>query len=250
MSFYAATSDWHGDHVTLGRDRFGELERHADEFTGHCLRRKVDRAFFCGDLCDPDRSPTAFRCVELAQRVALRLLRAGISSHWLAGNHDVFEDGTGRTTLAPLQALADWTRGQTQGPFVFVHERPKVIGLPGGGRVLALPYTASSHPYDPVEWVAGALADARRPLIVLSHLAVAGVQPGEETTDMPRGREVLLPLDMFRGQRRVLILQGHYHRAQDFQPRPDLPVVHVVGAPMRLTFGHEDHEPGFLAAEV
>jgi DNA repair exonuclease SbcCD nuclease subunit len=255
-----ASSDWHGDWKTLGVNRFDELEGHANAFVARCVAEKVERAFFLGDLSDPDSGPCVFRAVGLLVEVALALYHNGISFHAVAGNHDVIEDGSGDTTLTPLRKLAEWTQFSNppqrggMNARIFVHDRPEemLIGerRPNDARILALPFTAASHAYQPDEVVREVLSHTPReaPLIVLSHLAVAGIQPGEETIEMPRGREILFPYDLFEGRENTLILQGHYHRGQVFQ-LPGHPPIHVVGSLMRLTFGEEQHEPRFLIVE-
>ena len=49
-----------------------------------------------------------------------------------------------------------------------------------------------------------ALADGDtplRPLVVLSHLTVPGIDPGEETNEMPRGAERVLPIAAIASER-------------------------------------------------
>ena len=240
------TADWHADARTLGHARFHDVNQAVRQMVDAAVEQRVDVFCFLGDLCDPDASSSVFQCCELAISAALTLHRAGIESIWIAGNHDVIEDGSGDTTLSPLRPVANATGS------IHVFERPSVVthGI-GDVSIMALPFTATSHAYRPDGFVREH-ADAMRfgKWIVLSHLAVAGVQPGEETTDMPRGREVVLPRERFPEELvGVTIVQGHYHHGQRHRVDGFRDVV-IPGAPVRLTFADENRDPSFLIVEV
>ncbi len=230
------TSDWHLDWVTHGVSRFEDLERAVEATVRHAVDTRCDAYGFCGDLCDPDSGSRVFRCAALAIDAALDLSDAEIPSFWLAGNHDVIEDGTGGTTLAPLAAL-----GSRE---IVVCEQPDVATV-GGLVVALLPFTASSHAYDAEECVRN-LDNHQHVHMVVGHLSVPGVVPGEETADMPRGRDVVLPVDEIKRRLpRARIVQGHYHRRQVTKDG-----VIIVGSLARLTFNEEGNDPGFLVLEV
>ena len=233
------SSDWHLDHVSHGVPRLPEIGAAAFEVVDYAIAQKADAFLFLGDLCDPDSGSSVFRCVSVALEVARRLSKAGIDSHWIAGNHDVIEDGSGDTTLRPLMGCADG---------VSVYERPGRANLvPRSGAVfqlIALPFTATGFGYDPALEVRRFRTDKAENMIVAAHLAVPGVEPGEETTELPRGREVVLPVAEIRPYAKT-ILNGHYHRQQR---SPD--GVWIPGSLARLTFCEERNHPGFLVLEV
>lgn len=248
------SSDWHADARTLGHARFMDVDLAVRETVEAAVREKVDAYLFLGDLCDPDSGGAVFRSVELAVSVALELANQGIQSVWVAGNHDVIEDGSGDTTLSPLRPLARVRK------HVHLFERPGTVFLNGpypdladGVTVLALPYTATSHAYRPATAVSDQMTATgpRAKLVVVAHLAVVGVEPGEETTDMPRGRDVLFPREMFPDTlgTPTTCFNGHYHRQQRHELPGHLPV-HIPGAPTRFTFGEAGNSPGYLIAEV
>jgi DNA repair exonuclease SbcCD nuclease subunit len=247
------TADWHADQRSLGHARFGDVDRAVRQMVS-CAADEACAAFlFLGDLCNPDGGSGVVRCCELAVSAALALQRAGVDSFWLAGNHDVIEDGSRDTSLSPLRPLAS-----AKDSLVHVFEQPGVAHLYElGGKAsrcvtfLALPFTATSHPYRPEGFVREKLEKVRPgPLVVMSHLSVGGVQPGEETTDMPRGRDVLFPHECFpQGRLNTTLLQGHYHAAQVFR-RGGLCDVVIPGAPVRLTFADEQRKPSFVVLEV
>jgi len=230
-----ASSDWHPDWVTFGISRFDEISLAVAKTVKTAIDLKVDQYFFLGDLCDPDAGPVVFRCVQLALRAALILAKHEIHSHWLVGNHDVCEDGSGASTLTPMVTLEEITR------FVHVWNRPQIVDC--NPRMLVLPFTPTSHGYDPMTFVDEFKATKGQGL-VLSHLSVPGVVPGEETEDMPRGRDVVLPLIELNKRANTTILQGHYHRRESHGN------FHIPGSLARLTFAHADYEPSFLILDI
>lgn len=241
-----ACSDWHPDHTTHGVPRFQEVKEAAHRTVDRAIEEGARLYIFVGDLCDPDSGSVTFRCVELAIEVAGRLADKGIRSVWIAGNHDVIEDGSGDTTLSPLRALATFS------PLVHVYERPNFFRHDsfhhGAVNVICLPYAATSHAYD-VEAAIAELAamlppGSKNQTIVAAHLNIAGVVPGEETTEMPRGREVWLPVEAAKRVARYVV-NGHYHRKQKTKDG-----VWIPGSLARLTFGEEGNEPSFLVLEV
>jgi DNA repair exonuclease SbcCD nuclease subunit len=236
-------SDFHGDHVTHGVSRFDDVELAVSASVEAAIAMNADGYFFLGDLCDPDDPGAVIRCSTLAMRVACTLAGEGIPSIWIAGNHDVLEDGSGATTLSPLGALVTLVNAGVWAPLA---ENPCLIPF-GDYEVMALPFVPTDRSYDPEKEAARMMQAATRPVIVLSHLTVPGVQPGEETADLPRGRDVIYPVEATKGA--VLRLQGHYHRRQTV----DLgvgPPMHIPGSLVRLTFNEENNEPGYLIVEL
>jgi DNA repair exonuclease SbcCD nuclease subunit len=247
------TSDWHADWKTVGVRRFDEVRAAVWQTVEAAKREQVDLYAMTGDLADPDDGPNVLRAVELALAVASELSVAGIPSVWVAGNHDVVEDGTGLTTLWPLRGIeAHRLKGCAP---VYVCELADLL-LPASTVFLAglkialfaLPYPAASAPYDPVERVRAAktMVEGAR-VVVLTHLQVEGAALGEETTDMPRGRDVRFPHE--ECERDWVVLAGHYHKRQTIH-RPGCPPVHVVGALARLAFGEQSNTPSFSIVEV
>ena len=242
-----ASGDWHLDHVTQGVDRYEDVVAAARQIVKHATKHpKCDAFLFLGDLADPDDPIRALRAYWLAEEVAESFNANGIPSIWISGNHCPFTDGSGQTIL----------HGLRHGAYVFEHP---VLHLHFGMNVVALPFTAASHPYDPAAFVRDCvkrLDEGKRwnlPTVVMSHLMVPGAQPGEETKEIPRGREVVLPHEeigkmLGRGDGRVFVTQGHYHRAQ----RIMLSGVEVLvaGAIAKLAFGEEENTPSFLDLEI
>lgn len=228
-------SDLHADWFTAGFDRYEDVAEAVAETTTAAIREKVDGYLFLGDLCDPDTA-RSHRASALAVKTYMLLKDNGIESFWLAGNHDVIEDGTGATTLSALKAA---------GANVF--EQPGSAVFRGLLPIIALPYTARSHAYDPaqfIERVAGGVGKQQRVLIV-GHLNLEGIGPGSETTDMPRGRDVFWPTAAIREFfPNAVVLGGHIHKRQVFNG------VQIVGSLIRCTFGEEENEPGYLIIEI
>ncbi len=234
------SSDWHADASTLGVPRLPEVRRAVMQSVQHAIDVRADAYVCLGDVSDPDNGGATLEAIALVVEVAARLRSRGILSVWIAGNHDADESGTGATVLSPLAALGD--------PFVRVAERPCLFYL-AGAAILCLPYAAASHPYDPDAEARTLLANvsAATPIVVASHLTVLpGVSHGDEA-DMPRGRELLFPIEATN--RAVLRLQGHWHRRQTVDVGSGAPV-EIPGSLARLTHGEESNEPRFLDVEV
>jgi DNA repair exonuclease SbcCD nuclease subunit len=234
-------SDPHADKKTAGLDRYADVARAMEETVDHAVRVKADLWACLGDLADPDDGPDALRAAELAIRCSQRLAYQKISSLWVMGNHDVIEDGSGRSTLSPLRARhSQW---------VSVCETPalRFFGDEGDGVcVLALPYSPVTRPYDLAAYAREEIAKispgAR--LVVLAHAThIAGAREGEETLEMPRGRAVSLPVEEF--PLGAVVCNGHFHT-----PQVTPSGVIIPGALARLTFGEERNTPRFLELEV
>lgn len=248
------SSDWHGDATTAGFPRFEDVsaavEETFDAATG--MENKADLYVFLGDLADPD-VPGAWAAAELACRMAARLAAVDVPSIWVAGNHDALEDGSGHGTLDPLRgwahAYADLGRdARWSHERVRVCTRPETIRLLGFD-VVALPYCAQSHEYDPQafvrslpEWVG---AQGRR-VLFLGHLNLDGIVEGSESFEMPRGRSTYWPTAeiLARFGDRALMLGGHYHQRQVHRG------VQIVGSLERLSFADGTSAPGYLVVEV
>ena len=257
--------DLHGDASTAGVARFDDVARSLRAAAGLAVEERCDGLVQLGDLCDP--GPQASRCAALAIEVASRLSRAGIWNRWLVGNHDVVEDGAGLSTLAPLARFgeaqheaglvpAGWKAAPVR-PLCAVWSGPTAEFLDHERWAVALPHPARGAGYDPVEFVRelrvgdevrGMDLLPRERVLVFGHLVVPGMQPGGETLDMPRGREVLFPVAecLARWGERCVLVDGHYHRASR---RADGPVL-VPGSVERLTKGEAGNTPGVLILEV
>lgn len=244
------TSDWHLDASTGGISRFEDLQAAVREVVQVAIEQEADAFLFLGDAYDPDAGTCVHRCCALMIESAVSLNAHGVPSFWLAGNHDVIEDGTGETILKPVKQTMSCNDR-------WVIERPAVLpfGKAKDGAsvyLVAMPYCASSHPYSPEEFIRQAAADLPRNLVqppvivVAAHLNIEGMIPGSETVDMPRGRDIWFPLDACREAwgDRALLLNGHYHKQQVFRG------IHIPGNLARLTFGEEDHTPGYITVEV
>lgn len=245
-----ATSDWHADAVSAGVPRLAEVRAGVLAAARAAADLHADLFVFAGDLADPDTGGEVLDAVSLVVQVARKVAAAGVPAVYVAGNHDVREDGSGRTTLQPLGAAF------AGDPLVTVAELPVIlfarVDVPFTADVLCLPFTPTSHGYDPEEWASRVSTDdCGVPLLVVSHLSVRGVVPGEEASEMPRGRDVWLPdeaLARVAERRPVLVLQGHYHRRQRHTCPSGL-TVEVVGAAARFSHGQADCLPGYLVVD-
>jgi DNA repair exonuclease SbcCD nuclease subunit len=248
------TSDWHLDWKTVGVQRFDEVRAAVRQTVEAAKRERVDLYLCTGDVADPDGGTGVLRCVEVLVETAVELSNAGIESWWVAGNHDVVEDGTGLTTLSPLRGMY----GRRLCPSrTAVFEEPRLASL-GGVNFIFLPYPAATKSYDPAEFVREsklAMSTLRegyedmrgRKVVVATHLQIDGALLGEETTDMARGRDVRFPHEEMEPG--WTVLAGHYHKRQVIRRKGCAPVL-VVGALARLAFGEQSNTQSFQIVEV
>jgi DNA repair exonuclease SbcCD nuclease subunit len=240
-------SDLHADANTLGVPRHRDAREALAQV--RAAAEGADYVFFLGDAADPDHPIPALRAAALLTEHACEVGDEAYDRFLVAipGNHDVFEDGSGESTIECLRHL----------PGVRLFSAPAAKCLNNGRallNVVALPFTPTSHPYDPAAFVDGVELDPSIPTVVVGHLVIHGVQKGEETNEMPRGREVLFPLEAVgrlvqRMKAPVFVANGHYHRQQVFETGHGY-AIHIPGATARLTAGEERHEPGFLVVDL
>lgn len=261
------TGDWHLDARTAGFDRFEDLRAAVDWTVELASREHVDLYVMLGDLCDPDTT-RSHRAVGIACETAAKLADLGIAQAWIAGNHDVIEDGTGSTTMA---ALAGWSRSQRFRPGVLripvtdkppnpkafdlelrmCHVAEEPIHIPRffgtTNDLMFLPFTARAKAYDPCAFVKKTkLSPNCCKVLVFGHLNVIGADDGSEVEDFPRGREVVFPVDelLAKWGDKCLLFNGHYHRRQTVRG------VRMPGALGRLGFGEVGNPAGVLLVEV
>jgi DNA repair exonuclease SbcCD nuclease subunit len=248
-------SDLHADHVTMGVSRRDDAYRALVAVRNEAKGAEV--VFFLGDLSDPEDGPAALRAASMLAEHAVKVADGGAQFVAIPGNHDVFEDGSGDSTLDVLLSIDLPEVHLLFEPVAVTFDRTTKDAF----NVVALPFSATSHAYDPDAFVREVVGHPDRyglvntaPTFVIGHLQVPGVQPGEETKELPRGREVLFPfaavaslIDRMKGP--VVVMNGHYHRRQDFTA-PQGYAIHIPGSTARLTMGEERHEPSYLVIEV
>ncbi|MCK5642732.1 MAG: hypothetical protein KAJ19_18125, partial [Gammaproteobacteria bacterium] len=147
---------------------------------------------------------------------------------------DVVEDGSGSSVLDSLGEVA-------------VLFSSPVYWMLGGLKlnVVALPFTPTSHNYDPVEFIGGVQITNDYPILVIGHLNLKGITAGSETIDMPRGRDVFWPVDEIKAKwPNAIMVGGHYHERQVYKG------VQIIGSMARLTYGEGDNNVGFLEMEI
>lgn len=230
-----ACSDLHLDKTTLGVPRMTEGARALRQAVDHAMKIEARWFFFLGDISDPDNGGSTFAAQGLAIEAIRSLTDANIYSIWLVGNHDIVEDGSGFNVLTPLKVLESMTLG-------FIADEPSKIHLGDNYHAVCLPYAPIARAYDPAKMAREFRYDREEKQIVLSHLMIPGIAPGEETLEMPRGRDIVLPLE--ETSHATMRLSGHYHKRQDFDPGDGGPPIHVVGT-YPMTFGEETNQAAF-----
>lgn len=237
-----ATSDWHGDESTSGVARFKEVEESAFKTVQAAIFEKVDLYAFLGDLCDPDCGSSAFRCVRLALECVRRLDKHKVRSVWIAGNHDVIEDGSAETTLSPLRVLNTG--------YATLFEEPAVLSIPEHEVIVAMfPFPHRTRRYDADASARAVFTkESRSKVLAIGHLQLKGAVMGSESREMARGQDLEFPAqELKQGAEAaglpLLMMNGHYHHAQKVNG------VHVPGSLVRLRHDEEQNRPGYLLAE-
>jgi DNA repair exonuclease SbcCD nuclease subunit len=237
------SSDWHLDTNTAGFRRYDDVSNAVRATVEAAIDLNAEYYLFTGDAHDPDGGGDTYMYSRFIMQTAIYLADAGIKSIWLPGNHCVCENGNGLTVLSPLRSLVE---SQKYERFITLAEDPGYISLGGKALLCALPFTSFDRPYDPAEVVRNIPA-GKLPVIVAGHLMIEGIEIGSETSDFPRGRDIFFPQqacdDLAKG-REVMRVQGHYHKKQCFEG------IYIPGSVARLTFGEEEHSPGYQVIEV
>lgn len=243
---FLVLGDLHLDQSTAGVDRFEDGAAALGAAVAKAIELQVDAFIFPGDLADPHTARAHRAAAELAKAQA-ELRRNLVLPIFLAGNHDVVEDGSGSSVLDAL-AHSELGLVLTRPRMLTIHSlRLRSARSRPVCTLIALPFTPSSHNYDPDAWVRALPPpqDPTLPVLVVGHLNLEGITVGSETTEMPRGRDVFWPLEALRERfPGALLVGGHYHAAQEYQG------VHIVGSAARLRFDERDNEPGYLVLEV
>lgn len=250
MTLICVSSDWHADARSHGVDRFDDVAQAVAQTVKVAREEHADLYLFLGDLCDPDDGPRALRAVRLMLDVALELADAAIPLWAIAGNHCRIEDSSGRSVLSPLAAFEHSAFPAAARIF----DGPATVMLPGktkktSGRpafATLLPYPPASNPYDPAAFVRS--AQPRESIVMVAgHMTeLSGIEPGEESLEMSRGRGVPFPLAECEPS--WLLLNGHWHHGQTFESGGR--TVIIPGSLARLTHGEAKARPRFLLVEV
>lgn len=239
-----ATSDWHLDQSTAGVDRYEDICQSIDESVDAAIAMEADAYLMCGDLADPN-TVRSHRAVAKATEVQTRLRLSNVIPMWLVGNHDVIEDGSGFSTMESLKYCSpDRVNHVMSEPGCFGFQNAKHKHQ---CNVIHLPFTPSSHPYDPDDFIRGLARDGStaEPILVVGHLNLQGISAGSETVDMPRGRDVFWPIDALQECfPNAVLVGGHYHTPQDYKG------VHIIGSMARLRFDETHNTPGYSVMDI
>jgi len=241
---YLLFSDVHDDSVTNGVPREPEVE----EFYGKILGslEGIDTVVFSGDLCDVD-SRDVLRSVSRFIALGIDVVARGVNFVAIPGNHGVLHSSRVVTTMSPLARVAEYDHWSRHGAGIFVAELPRYFERVN---VLCLPYVSKrvylSGQY--IDAARDAFVDAAKGCVVVSHLTVPGAVLGNESSEMARGDDQLLPVDTIKRLEPSLVVNGHYHRRQTVSVGGL--TVEVPGSPCSFSFDGDETDKGFLIAEV
>lgn len=228
-------SDLHLDAVTAGMRRIDDLHQGLVQVANIAVERGADVVACLGDISDPDAGSILVRAYDSLFGFVTSMQAADKHVIFVAGNHDVIEDGSGATTIRPLRHVG-----------VNVAEQPRTFAS-GEVDIICLPYASRATMYDPDRYVSSyRRSPGARAAVVLGHMTgLDGVQVGSESRDFARGSSMPFPVEACRKIGVSYMCNGHYHRAQT---TPD--GVHVPGSLARLRFDEETNLPGVLVFDV
>lgn len=248
----------------LGVETYGRLEdflRCFDIITDYALNKKVDLVVFAGDAYKTrEPSPTYQR--EFAKRI--KKMAKKIPVVLVVGNHDLPSQIGRADTLEIFPTL--------EVPNVYVFSKPTVKEIPIPN--CQLPITIFSLPWmtknqllseeeskgrtiEETDQIAKAKlikifkdltkkVDSKKPCLVIAHQTIFGAMYGSERA-VTLGREIILPLELFKEPKFDYVALGHIHKQQVLSKNP--PVVYS-GSIERIDFGEEEEEKGFYEVEI
>jgi len=231
-----------------------------DAVVERAIQEDVDAVLFAGDAYRT-RDPNVTHQREFARRLA-RLIRAGIPTVLLTGNHDLPNAHGRATSLDIYDALA--------------LERVRVITEPerftldtksGPLQIVGLPWTQRGRFVDAEEvrsksteaieqdltgtiewWLADQASqlDPDIPAVALVHASLQGARFGSER-NLLLGRDMVLTPSALDDPRFDYVALGHIHRHQRLGSLR--PLVYA-GSLERIDFGEEKEEKGFVLVEI
>jgi DNA repair exonuclease SbcCD nuclease subunit len=229
-------TDLHLDAVTGGLPRFDDIRDAVTDVVEQCIAQKVDVAVCCGDVCNPDAGSVVVRAIHCMQLVAKTLHDARIPFFCIAGNHDVIEDGRGRSVVTPLSVIDGCT---------VIEGIPKLYTV-GNVDLMFLPYAPRAMRYDPDAEVRRKFPDGKvaRETVAFGHMNIDGARIGSEVRHFARGADMQYPVAALKEVGVRIMVNGHLHTRQ---------VVNDVVCPgslERLRFDEKDNTPGWMMVEV
>lgn len=180
------TSDWHlGDRLGT-EDRLPDQLARLEEICAVIDREAVDLLLVAGDVFDESRAEPLARVVHQLARLLKPRIEAGLTTVFIAGNHD-------REYVFPLlSGLQDLIAPESAGRVIFA-DKPRLAEVRSKGNeqvsLLLLPYP-SAHRYDLADqsW---ASPDAKREALA-SAVRDRIRELGQRARDAARGQQIVL----------------------------------------------------------
>ncbi|MCI0437388.1 MAG: exonuclease SbcCD subunit D [Gemmatimonadetes bacterium] len=252
------TADWHVGRMLRGKSRADEHRDVLAEIARIAAQDEVDLIIVAGDLFDS--SAPAPESEQIVYNALIDLARTGAEVVVIAGNHD------NPQRLAAVRPLLEFTRVRTVA-FPARADNGGVIDvrLRSGGkaRLALLPFLsqrgiiradqlmsgdAGDHTMKYAERCARLIEalcagfDDSAINIIVSHLTVAGAEPGGGEREAHTIFDYYVPPNIFPTTAHYVAL-GHLHRAQ--QLAGACPIWYS-GSPLQLDFGETANDPSVL----
>jgi exonuclease SbcD len=257
------TADWHVGARLRGRPRLDEQRAALAALVALAESERVDAVIVAGDVFDALTPPP--EAEQLVWETLLAFDHLGVTTLLVAGNHDHARRLTG---LRPILERACRVRmaGELLRPAdggvvrLEVHgERAEVALLPWvspagiltSERLMSLDAAGQSQLFtDRLAKLVDAVGRGLDPAtlhVFVGHLMAVGARLGGGERTMQCGADFALPTTAFDPAVFQYVALGHVHRAQSL---PAGCPAWYAGAPIRLDFGEEEHEPVALVVEL
>ena len=207
------TSDWHLGHVLYGYDRTEEQQSMLDQMVGIVRDEKPDVFILAGDVFDTAQPSAAVQTMLAKMIVALHDAHPTMPIVMTAGNHD--SGSRHEIFRTPWQALNVYAVGQLNKE----HPETHIIGIPGKGHVIAVPYANERNiPAGFFQTLLDKAAERNTnglPVIMTAHTTVKGCDYAghEHATEYVVGGIDSFDLEQM-GQGYDYLALGHIHKPQ------------------------------------
>jgi len=253
MKKFVWSSDFHIGLHTEDISRTEEIIQVMFDIVDHAIKIKADGVIFGGDIFH-NNNPSS-HLIKLFLKVVNRLSRADIELWIMVGNHDIISDKEKKSCLELIKELEEH---YVNVQLVSDIKCQRIFKAEVGNCYFTfLPHVSQSHISTKYKTIQAYVDKKSKKIIkklpkdaqhfAFSHLNVKGAIPGSEDT-MLKKSSVFLPEVFMKYHtnkaRSPKIIQGHIHTRQEIGD------VNIVGSPIFVDFGENEHSKYFLEIQI
>lgn len=254
------TSDWHlGRSLRNRKDRYDEASLLLDEIALYAETESIDLVILAGDLFDIPTPPA--EAEKIAYSFLSRMSRANIPTVIICGNHDSYDRFDSRTELFSLANLTVIGRPRADAIARFTSRKgdKAIVGclsylsprfLMKAGEIFSPDRPLTSGYSEAVGAAVDALSksfESKTVNILISHAYLQGSVPSHTEREIDTSALYAVPQQRIPATASYVGL-GHIHKMQKLKDA-SVPA-YYCGSIMKLDFGEERDEKGFLVVEV